>query len=325
MGSIKKTYAKIVSIKHKNIKLVYYLKSFLKLKYTSKNTQKKLNKILQSQSKYNPEYIQERVNYCNKLNEKITFSDNVKTLKDFVYSKEFQTYFFDAWWYTRLFDNNNKFSYQFGDITEIPKVPSIVKSRPINSNNINSVLLNLNKVRHFSFVKESKSFYKKKNMLMWRGNIWDYQPQRVDFFKKHFKNPICDIGHVNNYNNTDKWHTEKLTIHEQLNYKFILSIEGNDVATNLKWVMSSNSVAVMPTPKFETWFMEGTLIPDHHYIHIKDDYSDLNNKLEYYIQNPDKADKIRQNANKYVSQFKNKKREDLISVLVLKKYFEKTE
>ena len=39
-------------------------------------------------------------------------------------------------------------------------------------------------------------------------------------------------------------------------HKFILCIEGNDVASNLKWVMSSNSVAVMPKPKFESWFME---------------------------------------------------------------------
>ena len=51
-----------------------------------------------------------------------------------------------------------------------------------------------------------------------------------------------------------------MTINEQLHYKFILCSEGNDVASNLKWVMSSNSIAVMPKPKFETWFMEGILV-----------------------------------------------------------------
>ena len=39
--------------------------------------------------------------------------------------------------------------------------------------------------------------------------------------------------------------------------------------------MSSNSVAVMPRPKYESWFMEGRLQPGVHYIEIKDDYSDL--------------------------------------------------
>ncbi len=89
--------------------------------------------------------------------------------------------------------------------------------------------------------------------------------------------------------------------------------------------MSSNSIAVMPRPKYETWFMEGTLIPDYHYICIKDDYSDLDEKLKYYIKHPEKAQNIIFHANQYVDQFKNKKQEKLISLLVLKKYFELSE
>jgi hypothetical protein len=76
--------------------------------------------------------------------------------------------------------------------------------------------------------------------------------------------------------------------------------------------MSSNCLAVMPLPKYETWFMEGTLIPNYHYV------------LNYYIEHTDEALNIIQNAHNYVDQFRNKKREDLISLLVLKKYFEKT-
>ncbi|WP_036830286.1 glycosyl transferase family 90, partial [Photobacterium sanctipauli] len=95
-----------------------------------------------------------------------------------------------------------------------------------------------------------------------------------------------------------------------------------DVATNLKWAMSSNSLCVMPKPKYETWFMEGTLKAGVHYIEVADDYSDLEEKLSYYIAHTQKAQKIITNANEYVAQFKNKEREDLISFLVLKKYFE---
>jgi len=88
--------------------------------------------------------------------------------------------------------------------------------------------------------------------------------------------------------------------------------------------MSSNSLAVMPLPIYETWFMEGTLIPNYHYVLIKDDYSDLEERLNYYINHTDEAQKIIDNAHEYVKQFRNKKQEDLISLLVLKKYFEKT-
>jgi hypothetical protein len=57
---------------------------------------------------------------------------------------------------------------------------------------------------------------------------------------------------------------------------------------------------------------------------IKDDFSDLEEKLNYYIQNPAEALKIIENGHKFVEQFKNKKREDLISLMVLDKYFKKT-
>ena len=101
-------------------------------------------------------------------------------------------------------------------------------------------------------------------------------------------------------------------------------MEGNDVASNLKWVMSSNSLAVMPVPTYETWFMEGTLIPDYHYVAIKSDYSDLEEKLRYYIEHEDEALAIIEQAHQYVAQFKNRRQEKLISLLVMKKYFEQT-
>jgi hypothetical protein len=89
-------------------------------------------------------------------------------------------------------------------------------------------------------------------------------------------------------------------------------------------VMSSQSIAVMPKPKYETWFMEGLLVADVHYIIIKDDYTDLEQRLNYYIKNQDKAQQIIENANAYVQQFKDPKNERLISLLIMKKYFEKT-
>tara|TARA_B110000858_G_C17600198_1_gene379758 strand:- start:82 stop:417 length:336 start_codon:yes stop_codon:yes gene_type:complete len=103
-------------------------------------------------------------------------------------------------------------------------------------------------------------------------------------------------------------------------YKFILSLEGNDVATNLKWIMNTSSLCFIPKPTVESWFMEGTLIPNFHYVLIKDDFSDLINKIKYYSLNTDESLKIIKNANNYVKQFKDLKREHIIEVLVLDKY-----
>ncbi|MFQ8804580.1 MAG: glycosyl transferase family 90 [Alistipes indistinctus] len=104
-----------------------------------------------------------------------------------------------------------------------------------------------------------------------------------------------------------RWSKGKITLFEHLVYKFILTLEGIDVSTSLKWVMSTNSVAVMPRPTYETWFMEGTLIPNYHYIEIKSDYSDLPQRLQYYIDHPEEAEAIARHAHEYISQFRDKK------------------
>ncbi len=70
--------------------------------------------------------------------------------------------------------------------------------------------------------------------------------------------------------------------------------------------------------------MEGRLIPDYHYVLIKDDYSDLEEKIAYYTKHTDKALEIIKNANMYVKQFQNKKRERKIALKVLEKYFQMT-
>lgn len=115
--------------------------------------------------------------------------------------------------------------------------------------------------------------------------------------------------------------TPKKTIGEHLDYKFIMALEGNDVASNLKWVMSSNSLAVMTRPTCETWFMEGTLVPDYHYVAVKEDFSDLEEKIRFYIAHPDKAEAIIAHAHEFVSQFRDDRRETLIQLMVLDKYF----
>lgn len=76
--------------------------------------------------------------------------------------------------------------------------------------------------------------------------------------------------------------------------------------------------------KYESWFMEGRLQPGVHYIEIKDDYSDLEDKIQYYSTHVEEAEAIIRNAHAFVEQFRDKEREELISILVLEKYFRHT-
>ena len=48
-------------------------------------------------------------------------------------------------------------------------------------------------------------------------------------------------------------------------------------------------------------------------------------KIKFYSKNIDKSLKIIENAHDYVQQFKNRKLEKLVSILVLDKFFKKSD
>jgi len=280
---------------------------------------KKLEKTLNSLAEDEKEYVFDRVNYYNRLNEKFQIDDSFQTIKEFKGNQK-KTRFFDLYKYLRYFNKNLKIATFLGDIIDKLNVPTLLKARHINDNNDKFVLMNLGRARHFIYVDDQLKFEDKKDMIVWRGAA--YRPHRREMVQNFYDHPMCDIGQTNKPKEDVPWEKKRMTIEDQLKYKFILSIEGNDVATNLKWIMSSNSLAFMIKPKYDSWFMEERLIPGHHYVLIKDDYSDMEEKMKYYSQHTDESLAIIKNAQDYMEQFRDMKREDLISLLVLKKYFE---
>ncbi|ASG67556.1 lipopolysaccharide A protein [Francisella halioticida] len=311
-------------------KLWYYTKNFSNNNFFKKIYEYQLNSKLNQIKQYDINYINQRVNYYNKLHQPFIL-ENPLTWKNYKRStpisingkidrqKQLSAYYFDFKESLIYFNKNNSFETIFTDLTEVPQLPSFVKSRPIHGNNQNSVLLKLDKLRHFRFVNDHLSFKDKKNAIVFRGQC--HVPHRQEFIEKSYNLPNSNFGDTMKSNQIKPYYKDYLSIPEQLKYRYVLSIEGVDVATNLKWIMNSNSLCFMVKPKFETWFMEGTLIPNHHYVLLKDDYSDIQEKMDYYDKNPEEALKIIKNANNYVEQFKNKNREKIISLLVLEKYF----
>ena len=319
---------KRISYRNKNNKFLYYFKNYFRQLLPAIYYQKKLTHQLNKFEKLSTDERQNlllRLNYYNQIKEKYILSKDAQKLAELKIQKTNKTYYFDLYEYSRYFKQQLKGHFLFGDIIKTPKEPGLVKSRPISNENTNSVLLKWNKIRHFTFIEKNELQYsKKKDQLLFRGKVHTSQTQRVQFLEKYFGHSICNIGKINSNSLNSKWMAKRMTINEQLKYKFILCLEGNDVASNLKWVMSSNSIALMPKPKYETWFMEGRLIADYHYIEIKDDYSDLEERLRFFIKHPKKAELIIENANKHVDQFKDQNNEDLISLMVLDKYFKST-
>jgi len=312
----------------KNNKPLYYLRSYLRDASPKYFSQRKLESLLEEiEQRPDSEYIKERANYycklsLNSLYDIDKWNRRAVALNEQKITKQ-KVYYFDSTEYSRYFDQSLKWILEPGDRESVAEVPAIVKNRLLVEDNVNSVIMNLDKVRHFIFVNDKKRWCDKKNMAIFRGKLGNSKENRENFLNRWFeRKDLVDGASINLFEAHPEWQKEKLTLAEHLDYKFIMSLEGIDVASNLKWVMSSNSIAVTPRLTQETWFMEGKLIPNYHFIEIKEDFSDLEERMNYYINHPEEAEQIIRHAHEYVNQFRDKKREKLISLLVLKKYFE---
>ena len=107
---------------------------------------------------------------------------------------------------------------------------------------------------------------------------------------------------------------------ELLQYKYLISVEGNEVASGLKWMLYSNSVVLMPKPRNFSWIMEDKLIPYFHYIPLKDDFSDLEEKYSWCLTNNKKCEYISKNATNYMKQFLDIEKEKEIEREVIRIY-----
>lgn len=314
----------------KNSHVTYYLKAYVRQAVPSVFCRMRLGRELRKLNRYPDKgAILQRVDYYCKLTpdspiDLPLWQQTAVSIKDQPKMRRKKMYYIDIMEYARYFNPVLRWVYRWGDITDLQPLPSLVKSRPLGDDNQNSTLLKLIKVRHFLFVNDHKPWREKRDIAIFRGDLGDQKYNREVFMNRWFGHPMVDAAATNTFPNHPEWTKPKLTIGEHLDYKFVMSLEGNDVASNLKWVMSSNSIAVMPKPTCETWFMEGTLIPNYHYIEVKSDFSDLTERLTYYIEHPEEAEAIIRHAHEHVAQFKDQKREKLISLLVLKKYFQIT-
>ena len=114
----------------------------------------------------------------------------------------------------------------------------------------------------------------------------------------------------------------KCKIEKFLKFKYILSVEGNDKDSGLNWKLNSNSLVLMPKPRVTSWLMETTLIPNFHYVLLKDDFSNLKKMLNWCNSNQKKCKKIISNANNFMKQFSNNEMEEKLEEVVINKYFE---
>ncbi len=218
--------------------------------------------------------------------------------------KEFR--FFEPYWndmnmFCKKTNNiGNKFIVQFGD-RPMDHAYGFSKSRKVSGKC--SILLPFNTPRHwnFKFIQDETRWDLKKETIVWRGSTTGRFIRRwyVDELYTNFDVKFSMIVQKKNGWTSSKKMGQALSQRELLKYKYILSLPGNDVATNLKWLMMQNSVVVMPPPKVEGWLMEGLLKPYVHYVPI---YHPRNMSfvIHWMRTHDEKCKEIVKNANAWI-------------------------
>jgi len=260
----------------------------------------------------------ERLDYYNRLRAPFEVGPGADDLPLLRLSRQ-SRYWFDLDASLRRLPRGLRLAYRFGDDTTPPSEPTIVKARRVDEASGMSILLKLNKQRHYRFVVDTEPHRAKRPQIVWRGK--GHQEHRRQIVEDWFEHPRCDFGRTDSLPDVARWHRGFLSVPVQLGFRFVLSLEGYDVATNLKWVFSSNCLCVMPRPTKETWFMEGRLVPGVHYVEVRPDLADLDEVLGRWTEDVDGAERIVRNANAWIEQFRDPHHESALELLVLQRYF----
>ena len=194
--------------------------------------------------------------------------------------------------------------------------------------------------KNFNQTIESVPFEDKPDIAVWRGGDTGGQgpvPGQVELgldkvkinrqhFVNKFKNTKCidaaiidsDIGpSTPEIKGDPNW----LMPHEQANnYKYIISLEGNDAGSNPRWVFSTQCVVFMSDKLTSELTWHYHLKPWVNYIPFKHDLSDLENKIKWANDNIDECKSIIKRANEMHGLVTDVEREYKILTLMFRRY-----
>ena len=185
---------------------------------------------------------------------------------------------------------------------------------------VQPIVWKLNAKRHYSKLKEvpcnDRPWSEKKPMAVFRGKLTGFvnkkdQPGADTSDKRSCMSlPRCRLVYINRKSTrvdakltsmtkgiTDVLDGFNLTgpdmlMDELLEYKALIFVEGNDVSSGLKWGLLSNSIVMMPIPRFTSWAMEELLEPWMHYVPLRDDLADAGERLIWVLQHEQEAARI---------------------------------
>jgi len=217
-----------------------------------------------------------------------------------------------------------------------------------NLNKISGIIWPMNYNRHFGpqLFEEVRKYdipwERKYDKAIWRGaptgdvnikpelrhpftSFCEYLPRCRLVNKYRNSSTLLDVGFTDigyfkgEYDIPNDFFRPGISQKDLFKYKAIIIMEGNDVATGLKWALYSRSVVLMPTPRRTSYAMEEWLEPWVHYVPItihgdeEEDMdgvanggngtsvlSDVEEKMQWVLDHDEEARKIAERATLFV-------------------------
>lgn len=215
-----------------------------------------------------------------------------------------------------------------GDNTRSAAIPAFAKSRLAEPAGF-TILLPLNRQWHFGRIGEVAAhdipFAHKEPRLVWRGKTTGVFVDRPGTAERGARAHILaraaaeradmDLGYsgltppIENHADTALTAAVRaavkgeLSMAEQLACRYLLALEGHDVASGLKWMLASNSLVLMPRPRIDSWACESLMQPFVHYVPVRPDLADLDDALAWCRANDAACRRIVANAQAFVAPF----------------------
>lgn len=231
--------------------------------------------------------------------------------------------------YDRL--RNLNMYFRFNDKCGVTDKVVVSHSRLIHKENYVMLYPRVNRLQNFYYkncLKHDKSFDKKKSGILWRGSdstdsceidIFG-RTTRLEICRKYKDHKLFDFGLTVPKQIKDGEILEKdkdlfkgkVKVYELVDHKYNVFLEGNDCSSGLLWGLAGNTVPIVPYPMtFETDWMDGyyvdgvkiELTPYQHFIPIKQDTSDLEEKYNWCLSHEKQCLEIIEGGKKFARDF----------------------
>jgi len=154
-------------------------------------------------------------------------------------------------------------------------------------------------------IKASQKTPLYQNRVFWAGNVDTHESRKIlEKYSKIYS--WIDVYNSSNSSSNKNYNKDLfVSLEDHCKYQFLIDLRGVGYSGRVKLLLFSGRCLFLQDREFEEWYYSH-LKPFVHFIPIKDDLSDLNDKYYWALNNSRKVDQIAKNAQEFAIKYLTK-------------------